>query len=844
VSGLPGAPDETNNKVLADVDMSADGRYVTFNAQIGVSPVSRSLVRDRLLETTDVIGSDTVLFSRQRISPDGRFILFSSNASNLVPGDTNGVTDLFVLDRQRGTTDRVSVGTDGTQVDDYTLIGRMSADGRFVAFQTLSGSLLGPGGDTNGINDVYVRDRLTNVTKRVSVAYNGAQATAGNNTLAAGSIGFAISGDGQAVAFNSPDASLLPPGTDTNGKTDVFVRAVDPADPLGTDNLLFDNNQLSDSVLEVLNTGTSALQTLCPATQVAAVGGMAAFLRPESALGTAACPAGSLNGDGDSTDTVVELWPGSGNAQSLGVAATAVAMSTSAIAALVDEKGQNNAILNGDGDAVDTVVEVHPPTVAGVWTNTQQAGDVVEMCGSRAVFFTPEAAQGAGSLNPPDVDGLDRVLQVWETATNTLTNTHQAGEEFVCGPSLIAFRTHECGQGGGVTNGCPGGGTDLNDDGDASDDVLQVYDPATHVVHNTHQAVRPCAIAECDPRTPYRVFTESVKFLSFECDQQGPTSSFSCGSGGTDLNGDGDADDLVIRLFDLASGTTRTIGTVTQGNPLGGGDPGTTSGTVYVATGACIEVGGACTTTADCGPGAFCASGTCEKTHGVCATTADCPPGSTCDARAIVPASPDTDDDGVPDHLDDCILVANAAQTDVDGDGVGDACDLETCGNGVLEGGESCDGAQLGACPSTCQGDCTCLCTNVVADPKAVVTVKTKGEKGQLGAKMLIPLPGYADTPVTVRLDDGDSQPIAIRSLSALPAAGKSGKLWRFKSKSGLTQVQLKNLDPKLPGTFQLLVKAKAWFAAAAADDSAANTRVTVTIGGQCFMHEATKKTD
>jgi len=831
VSGLAGTPDEFSN-VMNDVDMSADGRYVTFNAQIGVSPVSQSLVRDRLLGTTEVVGIDTTLFSRQKISPDGRFILFSAS-TGLVPGDTNGITDLYVRDRLLATTDRVSVGTDGTQGDQFTFLGHISPDGRYVAFQTLSTTLLGPGGDTNGINDIYVRDRLINVTKRGSVAYNGTQATVGSNSLVA-SIGFAMSGDGQTVAFASPDANLLPPATDTNGKTDAFVRAVDATDPLGVDNLLFDNNQVIDSVLEVLHTGTSTLQTLCPATQVAVTGGMAAFLRPESALGTATCPAGSLNGDADVTDTVAALWPGSGAPQSLGVAARTVAMSSNAIAAIVDERGQNTTILNLDGDTNDGVVEVHPPTVAGTWTNTQQAADTLAMCGPLAVFLTPEADQGAGSLNPPDVDSLDRVLQIWDSVGSTLVNTQRAGEEFVCGPSLVAFRTSEAAQ-----------GSDLNNDGDTGDDVLEVYDPATHILHDTHEPVTPCRIPECDPRVPYRVFAASVKFLSRECDQHGLVFD-GCGGGGTDLNGDGDAADLVIRLFDLASGTTRTIGTVTQGNPLGGGDPGTTNGTVYVATGACIETGGLCTVTAECAPGAFCDAGTCKKTHGVCGASTDCPPGSTCEPQSIVPASPDTDGDGVPDHLDNCTLVANTAQTDSDGDGVGDACDLQTCGNGLLEGSESCDGVLQGSCPATCQNDCTCLCTDLVADPKAVVGVKTKNEGGQLGAKMLIPFAAYAGELVNVRLDDGDSQPIATRSLSALSPVGASGKLWRFKSKSktGLQQVQLKNLDPKQPGVFQLVVKAKKWFGAAAADDSAANTHLTVTIGNQCFTHPATKKTD
>src|SRR5262249_6855355 len=107
------------------------------------------------------------------ISGDGRFVAFESFASNLVPGDTNGEFDTFVRDRQTGTTERVSVATGGAQADGASGIVSISADGRFVAF-VFFGTNLVPG-DTNDQPDVFVRDRLRGTTERVSVATGGLQ---------------------------------------------------------------------------------------------------------------------------------------------------------------------------------------------------------------------------------------------------------------------------------------------------------------------------------------------------------------------------------------------------------------------------------------------------------------------------------------------------------------------------------------------------------------------------------------------------------------------------------------------------------------------------------------------
>jgi hypothetical protein len=152
------------------------------------------------------------------ISADGRYVAFGSGASNLVKGDTNGRTDVFVRDWLKGKTERVSVRSDGSQVAEGGFSDSLSAsfiseDGRFVAFVS-SGTDLVPG-DTNGVTDVFLRDRKLGTTERVSLGPHRRQANAG-------SLSPVLSPDGRFVAFES-DATNLVPG-DTNELSDIFVR--------------------------------------------------------------------------------------------------------------------------------------------------------------------------------------------------------------------------------------------------------------------------------------------------------------------------------------------------------------------------------------------------------------------------------------------------------------------------------------------------------------------------------------------------------------------------------------------------------------------------------------------
>jgi hypothetical protein len=147
------------------------------------------------------------------ISADGRYLAFDSDADNLVAGDTNGRSDVFVRDRLTGQTARVSVDSTGAQANHHSHFPDISADGRFVVFDSDASNLVP--GDTNARTDVFCRDLLTGQTTRISVGAGGQQATARCG-------GGSVSGNGRFVVFESDDDTLVP--GDTNLATDIFLR--------------------------------------------------------------------------------------------------------------------------------------------------------------------------------------------------------------------------------------------------------------------------------------------------------------------------------------------------------------------------------------------------------------------------------------------------------------------------------------------------------------------------------------------------------------------------------------------------------------------------------------------
>ena len=147
------------------------------------------------------------------ISADGRYVVFESNATNLVTGDTNGFRDVFLRDTVAGTTIRVSLGSGGAQGNADSVNAHVSDDGRYVVFESTASNLVA-GGD-NGGSDVFLRDTVAGTTKLVSANSGGVIGNGDSNNAD-------ISADGRYVVFESAASNLV--ADDTNGFTDIFLR--------------------------------------------------------------------------------------------------------------------------------------------------------------------------------------------------------------------------------------------------------------------------------------------------------------------------------------------------------------------------------------------------------------------------------------------------------------------------------------------------------------------------------------------------------------------------------------------------------------------------------------------
>jgi Tol biopolymer transport system component len=215
-----------NDRSANSPAISGDGRYVAFESsastlvQNDTNDITDIFVFDRQTEQTSRVSIDSAGgegdsgSTAAAISGDGRFVAFQSQATNLVAADANNAGDVFVHDRQTGKTTRVSVSSSGAEAQGASNDPAISADGRYVAFVSDAANLVA--GATNGYRNVFLHDRQTGQTTRISAGFGGILVDGDSDSPA-------IAGDGSTIVFRSDATNLLAAGSDTNSVGDIFA---------------------------------------------------------------------------------------------------------------------------------------------------------------------------------------------------------------------------------------------------------------------------------------------------------------------------------------------------------------------------------------------------------------------------------------------------------------------------------------------------------------------------------------------------------------------------------------------------------------------------------------------
>ena len=395
------------------------------------------------------------------VSGDGALVAFASLAENLVPGDGNGASDVFMRDLDAGVTERVSLAIGGGEANGASHAPALTPDGDLVAFASEASNLIGAGADTNGATDVFVRDLAAASTERASVPAPGG--SAGGASTAPD-----VSDDGRFVVFESA-AALLP--EDTNGVVDVYLR---------------DRLEPSTARVSVASGGEQADD----GSFGASISGDGSFVVFTSLAGNLVpgAPAGAnVYRSNRSTGTVEWLSAGAGagdtstspdaNENGLSVAfasdASLVMSDSPTVDVFVRESGPGED-LNDDGDTLDSMLQAFaadgvPP---GLRPGARIAAAFATTGFGRALVGVPEASEGddnrnavsriAGTAADGDGDAFDTVLHLYDGPNDQLQSLGVAGKRGAVSDLALCALADEAEQ----------NGADLNADGDSIDSVL------------------------------------------------------------------------------------------------------------------------------------------------------------------------------------------------------------------------------------------------------------------------------------------------------------------------------------------------------------------------------------
>jgi hypothetical protein len=409
--------------------VSADGRYTAFTSYTGnlatgdMDGLPDVFVYDRQTGQTEMISVDNYgdnvfgYFYNPSISDDGRYVAFSGWTYSLVDEyDYEWRSDIYVHDRQTGMNTRVSVKSNGAHANGDSFNPYLSADGNTVVFESYANNLVT--GDSNGVNDVFLHNRTTGVTSRVSVKATNTQANDG-------SFGASISADGRYVAFGSYATNLV--NGDTNGVADVFVRDVTAkttarasvgggaaqGNDWSGDGVISDNGRYvafaSGATNLTPDDGDTSSDVFIRDRQANTTTLVSRDAAGNPSQGWAQWPSLSANGSLVAFDDYADLTPGGNNRQNVYVRnwQTGTIVRASVDGSGTPAEGAYNGVLSADGASV--AFDSYGPLLSG---DTNGADDVYlrrlnvnQTLRASAVAFVYTEPNGHSAYPAPSLDG-------------------------------------------------------------------------------------------------------------------------------------------------------------------------------------------------------------------------------------------------------------------------------------------------------------------------------------------------------------------------------------------------------------------------------------------------------